>query len=150
MLPTQAIEPSRRNPKWLIIYGKAKCGKTTAVSKLKDTLILDFEKGSDFVSALKMKVIGLNAPPGEKPEVKASRLEVNEGDRLFYLNEVAGLIRKYRKDNNGKRPYKRIVIDTCTKLEEMCEDMGTLMYMNSPMGIKFNRDNEGKILPKDK
>ena len=152
MLPTHAIEPSRVNPRWLIIYGKKKCGKTTAVSKLKDTLILDFEKGSDFVSAVKMKVLGLNASPTEKPEAKALRIgeSVPESDRMFYLNEIAVLIRKYRSEHAGVNPYKRIVIDTCTKLEELCEDMATLLYMNTPVGSKFNRDTEGKMLPKSK
>ena len=143
MLPFQKQVASRKNPKRLIIYGKPKVGKTTAVSLLEDTLILDLEGGTDHVDAMRMRVIGLTAPR-EKPETKTARHE--EGN--FYLNEVAHFIREHRKEN-GSYPYKRVVVDTLTQLEAWCEDHATLKYMQSAQGKSFNRDEAGRPKPRN-
>ena len=144
MLPLTPIKASRVNPRLLILFGKPKCGKTTIVTKLNKTLILDFEDGSDFVDALKIKIIGLNAPSNEIQQYKTARQEANK----FYINEVANMIREYRRANNGAYPYDRIVVDTATKLEELCEDVATWTYMQSTQGQKFNKDSTGNLLPK--
>lgn len=59
-LPTSRIAPARRNPKLLTLFGQSKVGKTTTLSKLENCLILDTEKGTDFVSAMKVQVNSLN------------------------------------------------------------------------------------------
>ena len=76
----------------MVIYGPPKIGKTTALSQLKDCLIIDLEDGSDMVDALKVQV-----------------------ENLAELAEVGKAI---MKDN---KPYKYIAIDTITKLEEWCD-----------------------------
>ncbi|HNG97754.1 MAG TPA: AAA family ATPase, partial [Candidatus Absconditabacterales bacterium] len=143
MLPIEPIKASRINPRLLVIYGKSKCGKTTAASMLPNSLILDFEDGSDFVSALKVKILGLNSPSNESPESRQKRQDSGR----YFINEVLLEIREFRRKNN-RYPYERVIIDTGTRFEELCEDVATLDYMNSPQGSKFNRDQTGNILPK--
>ena len=55
-LPTKKITASAIDPRNLIIFGIPKVGKTTLLSTLDNCLILDFESGSDYVDALKIKV----------------------------------------------------------------------------------------------
>lgn len=143
MLPIEPIKASRINPRLLVIYGKSKCGKTTAASMLPNSLILDFEDGSDFVSALKVKILGLNSPSNESPESRQKRQDSGR----YFINEVLLEIREFRRKNN-RYPYELVIIDTGTRFEELCEDVATLDYMNSPQGSKFNRDQTGNILPK--
>jgi|TARA_R100000030_G_scaffold82453_1_gene65261 Cdc6-like AAA superfamily ATPase len=113
-LPKTVVKASRKSPKNMIIYGSPKIGKTTALSKLKNCLIIDLEAGSDMVDALKIKV-----------------------NSLKELGEVGKQIIK-----EGK-PYKYIAIDTITKLEEWCEDEGKKIYMQTPMGKNFEQKNPG-------
>jgi hypothetical protein len=103
MLPTQKIPITRDNPKRLVIYSKPKAGKTTALSMLDNNLILDFENGSDYVEALKIKI-----------------------PTLAYLKEVGEEIKKAGK------PYKYISIDTVTALQDMCLGLAKNLYMNTP------------------
>ena len=58
-LPTSRSAPARRSPKLLTLFGQSKVGKTTTLAELDNCLILDTEKGTDFVSAMKVQVNGL-------------------------------------------------------------------------------------------
>ena len=58
-LPTKPIPAETQDPKNLIIFGLPKVGKTTVLSTLENNLILDFENGSDYVDALKIKIASL-------------------------------------------------------------------------------------------
>lgn len=145
-LPTTKREFAlRRNPKRLIIYGKPKCGKTTLVSQLDDTLILNMESGgTDHLSnIMNVNIIGL-MPPKEPKE----KLQERHSQNNLYLIEVINEIKKIKKET-GAYPYKRVVIDTVTQLEEWCEDFATMKYMQSVQGKGFNREH-GKVLPKNK
>jgi hypothetical protein len=59
-LPTSRSAPARRSPKLLTLFGQSKVGKTTTLAELDNCLILDTEKGTDFVSAMKVQVNSLN------------------------------------------------------------------------------------------
>ena len=113
-LPKKVVKASRKSPKNMVIYGPPKIGKTTALSQLKDCLIIDLEDGSDMVDALKVQV-----------------------ENLAELAEVGKAI---MKDN---KPYKYIAIDTITKLEEWCEQDAKKIYMATPMGKNFEQKNPG-------
>jgi hypothetical protein len=115
-LPTQKIAPVRANPKRMVIYSKPKAGKTSALALLDNCLILDFENGSDYVEALKLKV-----------------------DSLATLKAVGQEIVKAGK------PYKYIAVDTVTALEEMCLSYAKTLYMETPMGKNFNGDSVLKL-----
>ncbi len=114
MLPEKKIKASRKSPKNMVIYGSPKIGKTTALSKLENCLILDLEEGTDMVDALKVKVKDI----GQLAEV---------GQAII----------------NGKRPYKYVAVDTVTQLEVWCEQEAKVLYMQTPMGKNFDPKNTG-------
>ena len=100
-LPTKKIKASRKSPKRLVIYGPPKIGKTTALSKLDNCLIIDLEDGSDMIDAIKLKA-----------------------DNFSDLSKIGKAIMEKNK------PYKYIAIDTITKLEEWCEAEGKkILYL---------------------
>ena len=113
-LPTELVGITNQNPNLLVIYSPPKAGKTTAFSLLENNLILDFEKGSGYVKALKMNI-----------------------DSLRTLKEVGKAILE------KNRPYKYITVDTVTALEEMCVEYGGKLYRESPMGKNWGRFPEG-------
>jgi hypothetical protein len=51
-LPTTAVAPKRKDPGMLTLFGQSKVGKTTLLSQLPNCLIIDTEKGADYVSGL--------------------------------------------------------------------------------------------------
>tara|TARA_B100001057_G_scaffold414735_1_gene431929 strand:+ start:3842 stop:4549 length:708 start_codon:yes stop_codon:yes gene_type:complete len=113
-LPKQVVKAARKSPKNMIIYGPPKIGKTTALSKLDNCLIIDLEEGSDMVDALKIKVRS--------------------------LAELAQVGKAIMSDG---KPYKYIAIDTITQLEVWCEDEAKQLYRATPMGKNFDKDNKG-------
>ena len=118
ILPKEKTKAEIQSPETLVIYGPPKIGKTTLLATLDNFLILDFEKGSKKIDALK--------------------LEVND---LKELKEAGTEIIK------AGSPYTGVVADTVTQLEDWCEWAGTEDYMNSIMGKAFN-SKQGQILPK--
>lgn len=112
VLPKEVVKAERLSPKILVLYSQPKMGKTTAVSKIKDCLILDLEDGTALIDALKIKVNSL---------------------------EELGKVAKAIKD--AGKPYKYIAIDTISKLEEWCEIYAKTLYMRTPMGKNFTGDS---------
>ena len=55
VLPKEKNKPKVNNPRFLILFGKPKCGKTTLVSQLDNCLIVDLEGGSEFLEALSIQ-----------------------------------------------------------------------------------------------
>jgi len=108
-LPTTKTPALRKSPRYLLIYGPPKIGKTTILSQLEDNLILDLESGSDFLEALKL---GVNSYQ-EYREVCQKICETNP------------------------RPYKYVSIDTVSKLEEWAEVIATYEYKSSVLGKNF-------------
>jgi|TARA_R110001599_G_scaffold2594_5_gene14079 Cdc6-like AAA superfamily ATPase len=113
-LPKTKVKASRKSPKNMIIYGAPKIGKTTVLSQLDNCLILDLEDGSDMVDALKVKA-----------------------NNLKELQAIGAAIMK------EGRPYKYIAVDTISKLEEWCEGYAKQIYMRTPMGKNFEKNNPG-------
>lgn len=127
ILPKEVIKASTESPKRLVIYAAVKSGKTTALSMLDDCLILDFEDGSDYVEAKKIKIIGIITPKEEVAEVKTKR----ESENKYYLQEVVAALKAENK------PYKRIAVDTVTGLEDMLAPVALLLYQATPMGKSY-------------
>lgn len=103
-LPTKPIPAETQDPKYLILFGLPKVGKTTVLSTLENNLILDFENGSTYVDALKIKI-----------------------NNLKELKEVIKAIKEAGK------PYKYITIDTITAIEDLAKPVAITMYQNSPV-----------------
>lgn len=110
-LPNQKIKASRINPKRFVLYSKYKAGKTVALANLENNLILDLEKGADYVDALKVNI-----------------------NNLEDLKEVG---RQIKEANN---PYKYVSIDTVTILEDMVLPYALKLYQKTPMGKNYNDD----------
>lgn len=110
-LPTSKIAAETQDPRNLIIYGLPKVGKTTLLAQLEDNLILDFENGSKYVEALKVKI-----------------------NTFAELSDVCSQIKQAGK------PYKFITIDTITALEDFVKPLALQMYKSSPAGANFNGD----------
>ena len=103
-LPTTKIPAETQDPKYLILFGLPKVGKTTILSTLENNLILDMENGSTYVDALKIKI-----------------------NSLKELKETVKAIK------DAGKPYKYITIDTITAVEEMAKPLAITLYQNSPM-----------------
>lgn len=123
-LPKEKSKPTAINPRHMVLSGKHKSGKTSAVAGLKNCLILDVEDGSAFIEGLIMK----------------SPKEYGPVSRYKWLKEVAATIKE------AGCPYDYIVIDTLSQLDLDAEYVGTHIYMNTLQGKKFNRDIQGNIL----
>jgi hypothetical protein len=121
-LPTEKIKPISNNPKFLILFGKPKCGKTTAVSFLENALIIDLEKGSNYVEALKVECNNFE----DLKKLKKALIEKNK--------EVGGFAYKYG------------VIDTATKLEDLILPLALDLYRKTPMGSDFGLNEKTGVL----
>lgn len=122
ILPTEKNKPKVQNPRFLILFGKPKAGKTTLLSMLEGCLIIDLEGGSEFLEALSIQARSVND-----------------------LAEIANQIRQ-KITQTGTRPYKYIAIDNATRLEEICLPYAATLYRQTPMG-KTYKGNDVRQLP---
>lgn len=113
VLPTEKNKPKVQNPRFLIIFGKPKSGKTTLLSTLDNCLIVDLEGGSEFLEALSV-----------------------QARSVADLGEIANAIRAKIKET-GTNPYKYIAIDNATRLEEICLPYAATLYRQTPMGKTY-------------
>lgn len=108
-LPTTKIKATLQDPRYLIVFGKAKIGKSTALAALPDNLIIDLEGGYKYIDAMKVEARSL-------------------GD----LKEIAKAVKE------AGCPYKFITLDTITALEEIVKPLALKLYLDTPAGQKFN------------
>lgn len=118
-LPKKKIKASRINPRSVVLFGKEKSGKSTILSGLNDCLIIDVERGTDFLDALKFDVIS-----------KA------EKENVLPIIILKKLINKIKEDNEkkGSYVYKFIALDTVSALEDIVLPYANKMYKDSPQG----------------
>lgn len=116
VLPIEKVKAKVSNPRFLIIFGKPKSGKTTIVSELENNLIIDLEGGSQFLDALSV-----------------------QARNVADLGEIAAAIRQKNKECNGFF-YKHITIDNATRLEEMTLSYALTLYNQTPMGKSYRGD----------
>ena len=114
VLPKEKIKAKVENPRFLIIFGKPKAGKTTLASKLYNNLIVDLEGGSEFLEALAVQARSVKD-----------------------LGEIANAIRTEIKET-GKKPYKYITLDNASRLEEICLSYAVQLYKATPMGKTYS------------
>jgi hypothetical protein len=121
VFPTEAHEPEI-NISSCILFGKEKCGKTTALSQLPNCLIIDTEAGSK-----KARAHAIIAPQDRGPVGK-----------MAWLKKVAEKLIE-----EGKQ-YDYVAIDTLSEVNDWAEWSGTYRYMNSIQGKSFNRVKDSK------
>jgi hypothetical protein len=122
VLPKEKVKAKVENPRFLIIFGKHKAGKTTLASKLDNNLIIDLEGGSEFLEALAVQARSVKD-----------------------LGEIANAIREEIK-STGKKPYKYITLDNASRLEEICLSYAATLYRQTPMGKNY-QGNDVRTLP---
>lgn len=121
VLPTERRKAENYNPKFIILYGKPKSGKSTLMADLDSNLIIDLEDG---YRALDVMV-----------------LQAHDVDTLFAIKKA--IEEKIKTD--GKQPYRFITIDNATRLEELALPYAAHLYRQSPMGATwgFLKDKTG-------
>ena len=117
VLPKEKNKPKINNPRFLILYGKPKSGKTTLASQLENNLIIDLEGGSEFLEALSIQARTIND-----------------------LGEISRAIQE-QITATGKKPYKYITIDNATRLEELCLGYAKTLYQLTPIGKSYHGDD---------
>lgn len=76
VLPTSKIPAVSVNPKFLIIYGRPKAGKTSALAQLESNLIIDLEGGSQFIDAMAVQARSVNELGEIAQAIRAKNKEV--------------------------------------------------------------------------
>ena len=114
-LPTGKVPAEAASPRNLIIFSKPKTGKTTLLSQLDDCLILDLEKGSKYLEAMKV--------------------EANSIEEIKHIGKAI---------KEAGNPYKYVAVDTITALEEMCIPYAEELYTRSPMGKNWPTEGKAK------
>ena len=122
VLPKEKVKAKVENPRFLIIFGKPKAGKTTLASKLDNNLIVDLEGGSEFLEALAVQARSVKD-----------------------LGDIANAIREEIK-STGKKPYEYITLDNASRLEEICLSYAATLYRQTPMGKNYS-GNDVRTLP---
>ena len=117
VLPTSKIPAVSVNPKFLIIYGRPKAGKTSCLAQLESNLIIDLEGGSQFIDAMAVQARSVNE-----------------------LGEIAQAIRAKNKEV-GHNFYKHITIDNATRLEEICLPFAASLYRQLPIAKNWKGDD---------
>jgi hypothetical protein len=107
-LPTTKVTTTLDYPKAMVLYGATKIGKTTMLSMLENTLIIDTESGTDYVEALKVKV-----------------------NNLQELQQVGAAIK------NSDHKYYAVAIDTIDRVVEWCENKCLAQY-NKDLNTRFS------------
>ena len=117
VLPTTKVPATSTNPKYLIVYGLPKAGKTSALAQLEGNLIIDLEGGSKFIDALAIQARTIND-----------------------LGEIAQAIRA-KNAEVGHNFYKRITIDNATRLEDICMGYACTLYRKTELGKNWKGDD---------
>lgn len=127
VLPTERSKAENYNPRLLVLFGRPKSGKSSAVASLDDNLIIDLEDGYRSLEVMKVQAR------------TTSDLE----------SVYRALVKAYRE--KGKAPYKYITIDNATRLEEIALTKAAELYRNTSMGAQWGlmRDSNGVLIRKD-
>jgi hypothetical protein len=129
-LPKEKVKAESKSANRILMYAKPKQGKTTALSLLEDSLIIDTESGSDFVDAYKVK-IDITKP------IEQQAAEFKEVCKTIYMAGYDTKTKVYTPK------YKCIIIDTYTRLDDWAEIVGTLNFMEKAQGKSWNRVKDG-------
>lgn len=123
-LPKTRTKPEFNEPKLMIVGGLPKCGKSTFCASLPETLIVDLEDGYRNLECMRVNV-----------------------DNLDGLRELATALIKEKKEL-GSFPYKRLVIDNASRLEEIALTKAAELYRNTAMGMNWGylTNDDGEIV----
>lgn len=109
VLPTEKHIAKTDNPRFMILFGKPKSGKTTFAASVENNLIVDLEGGTEYMDALSI-----------------------QARTVADLGNIVKAIKEKIKENGG-RPYKYITIDSGTVLEDIAHGYALTIYQQTPM-----------------
>lgn len=118
------------NPPITLIYGLPKSGKTAICQEL--------------TKQCKCKVLCNDKAGWSAYTTPITELPDDPLEMFSELKTELSILTTFKND------YEKVIIDNITELDEASYVQGTWDYMNSVVGKKFNRDENGKILPRDK
>lgn len=95
-------KPLSVNPGLTLLYGSRKAGKTTMLGKLKDCLVIDTERGANFITG-----------------------DVASVSSLADLRDLVGILLSEKEKGNE---YKYIALDTINKVVEWVEESIVITY----------------------
>ena len=116
-LPTSKVPAVSTNPRYMVLYGLPKAGKTSCLAHLEGNLIIDLEGGSQFIDAMAVQARTIND-----------------------LGEIAQAIRA-KNTEVGHNFYKRITIDNATRLEDICMSYACTLYRKTELGKNWKGDD---------
>lgn len=114
ILPTVPIGPTETSPRRLLLYGVPKVGKTTAVAQLPNNLILDLERGTAYIEALKVNITSVKDIEAVCAKLREEGLKLHQAGKSPFL-------------------YDCITIDTGDALEEMCDRSALAKFKESKL-----------------
>lgn len=126
-LPTEVVEGNTTKVSKLVIASHQGTGKSTLVSALPKNLIIDLEKGSDQISAIKIDVKG-----------EAAKANVPEGK--IFMDIISAI--KEANAKNGDYVYDYLTIDTLTALESLSKLKALKTFNNSVIGKGMRKKGE--------
>jgi hypothetical protein len=122
-LPEEITQVTNTNPRDLVILSIPKMGKGTimgALTRQANAIVLDLEKGGyDYIPARKLSTY------------------TNDQTTIWESFQNFIKFRNALLEQKGK--YEYLIIDGLSDLDALSEIGGTLAYMNSIIGKKFNR-----------
>jgi len=121
-LPNTVEKPQSMNPRRMVIFAHTKVGKTEALSKLKNALLLDLEEGSEFVEAMKIDIVDI--------------LRKNDTNPMAIFQSIGDQLLDYYK-KNSKWQYDYLILDTTSALEGFARKYATILYKQTPIGKGF-------------
>lgn len=126
-LPTKPVKRELKNPRFMLIIAHAKCGKTSNIAQVPNTLLVDLENGSTGTTGMAVNV---------KEAAK------NEGVTNF--EALLALIKELKE---SKHKYDYLALDTASGLEEIAQEYAVLLYRKTPMGKTWAGKNVVSELP---
>ena len=131
-LPTKVEKATTQNARRMLVYAHTKVGKTEAISKLPNALLIDLEEGSEYVDAMKIDFRKI--------------LRDNDTNPLEVLTNIGNQLFEYYKAN-GKWQYDYVVLDTTSALEVYARQYATILYKSTPLGKSFGGTDVVADLP---
>lgn len=122
-LPTTRLEPKNVSPKFMILAGRQKQGKSTIMGALPDALLIDLEHGYDHIGGLIINV-----------------------ENVKELFQVKNLCQNKKDTEGAEYAYKYIVIDNSSRLNDLAKPYAAALARKTPMFKSFGlvKDANGR------
>lgn len=131
-LPTKVEKLGSQNPRRMVIFAHTKVGKTEALSKLKNALLIDLEEGAEFVESMKIDF--------------KKMLRDNDTNPVAIFQLIGTKLQEYYQTNK-KWQYDYLIVDTTSALEVYARQYATIMYKQTPIGKSFGGTDVVSELP---